>query len=455
MHSKQIPTFMRRPLLAATAVLALSACGADLNVPDLNAPVAGSDVTRSIVITNAQGLLVSVRDLTAQGIRPQGVWGRESYDLRPPEPRPYTDNLIGPRDPNSFNNIYFTTNYGAITDANSLLNSVDALGESMTAAEKESIRGWAKTVKAFAYYQLAVHHPGFGAPLEPPPNPLDTLSRIASQAELFDRSIALFDEAAAHLQAAGGSFPFQLTPGYEPFTTPASFLQVNRALKARTLKYMGRWSDVLAALDDSFVDASEPMRLGAYSSYSVADGTNPFFAGGFDYIHPRIRNEAQQRPDGTLDARAVTKTTTIAPFTLFGVTVTEKPNVYPTATSPLPWIRNEELLLIRAEANLALGNSAAALADVNVVRQESGGLAPIASLPGNDALLDEILYNKRYSLLFEGGFTYIDAFQYDRLDELPRALPAHVVFTRLNWPASECLQRGLTDGPCGTVVGLP
>lgn len=442
-------------MLAVAAMLALTACEADLNVPDLNAPVAGSDVTRSIVITNAQGLLVSVRDMTGQGIRPQGIWGRESYDLRPPEPRPYIDNLIGPRDPNSFNNIYFTTNYGAITDAISLLNSVDALGESMTAAEKESIRGWAKTVEAFAYYQLAVHHPEFGAPLEPPENPLDSLSRIATQEELYDRSLALFDEAAGHLQAAGNSFPFQLTAGYEPFTTPASFLQVNRALKARTLKYMGRWNDVLTALEGSFVDASEPMGLGVYSSYSVADGTNPFFAGGFDYIHPRIRDEAQKKPDGTLDNRALEKTTVIAPFTLFDITVTEKPNVYPTATSPLPWIRNEELLLIRAEANLALGNPAAALADVNVVRTESGGLAPITSPPGNDALLDEILYNKRYSLLFEGGFTYIDAFQYDRLDELPRALPEHVVFARLNWPASECLQRGLVDGPCGTVTGIP
>ena len=65
----------------------------------------------------------------------------------------------------------------------------------------------------------------------------------------------------------------------------------------------------------------------------------------------------------------------------------------------------------------------------------------------------EILYEKLYSLLLVGGYSYFDAKQYGRLDALPRALAGHVVYDRLNWPNSECASRGLADGPCGTVPG--
>jgi hypothetical protein len=127
--------------------------------------------------------------------------------------------------------------------------------------------------------------------------------------------------------------------------------------------------------------------------------------------------------------------------------------VFPENTSPFPWITNEELLLLRAEARLATGDAAGALSDVNVVRTQAGGLPAVSGLSG-DALLTEILYNKLYSLLYLGGFSYFDARQYDRLDDLPRALPSHVVFDRINWPAQECVARVMTTGPCGPVDGF-
>lgn len=452
---------MKRPVLLVSALLAVAACDTDLTVPNLNNPSAGQAATRSSVLANAQGLLASARTLATQGVRFHGIWGRESYDLRPQEPRPHTDNLIGPRDPLSSNAAtYFTNNYTAIVNVRNVLKAVDAV-DGMTDAEREAIRGWAKTVEAFAYFQLAVTHPEFGAPLDPPESPTGELGPIGTPEQLYDRAITLFDEAAAHLRNGGTKFPFVFTDGYAPFDTPAEFLKVNRALKARTLKYMGRWSDVLTALDESFVDPSAPMDLGVWHSYSLADGTNPFYNVATDYIHPRIRAEAQLKPDATLDNRALRKTTVIAPVTEYGVTVTERPAMYASADAPFPWIKNEELLLIRAEAKLATGDAPGALADVNVVRQASGGLAPLASVANDEALLDEILYNKRYSLLWEGGFTYLDAFQYNKLDELPRLTKAelggdfedHVIFTRLGWPQNECLARGMTSGPCGTIVG--
>lgn len=442
--------FRRSAMCAALTVLV--GCEPDLAVPSLNNPVAGGEATRSTIITGAQGLLANARAMSVQGVRYQGMWGRESYDLRPEEPRPYQDNLIGPRDPLSTNaGTYF--NYGALVNARAVLQGLDNVS-GMTEAEKEGVRGLTKTVMAFAYYQTAQNYPEWGAPIDAPLSPTGTLMPIAAPDELYARSLTLFDEAATHLNAAGTAFAFQLTPGFAGFNSPATFLRVNRALKARTLKYMGRWQDALTALGQSFIDPNGTMTLGAFHTYLGApEANNPFFVVTNDWIHPRIRAEAQLKADGTPDNRLLAKVRAVSAATIFSITVSDKPNIAGAVNSPTPWIRNEELLLLRAEANLALGNLTAALADVNVVRQRSGGLAALTTTPTAAALLDEILYNKRYSLLWEGGFTYLDAFQYNRLSQLPRALPTHVVFNRLNWPSAECLQRAMTTGPCASVTG--
>jgi hypothetical protein len=70
----------------------------------------------------------------------------------------------------------------------------------------------------------------------------------------------------------------------------------------------------------------------------------------------------------------------------------------------LPILRNEELLLLRAEARI-LGPSpdfAAAEADLNVVRR-AAGVAPYPTGSTNAAnALDRLIYERRYSLFMEG-----------------------------------------------------
>lgn len=445
---------MRASMAVVAAAAALvAACEPDLNVPNLNNPNAGGDATRSTVITGAQGLIGLARGDATGSVRTLGIWGRESYDLRPEEPRPYTDNLIGPRDPNSSGSgAYF--NYGTLVNVRTVLNAADVV-ENMTDTEREAVRGWAKTVAAQDYFLLALGYPESGAPLEPPEDPNGELSEIATSEQLYERSFQLFDEAYQHLQNGGSSFPFQMIPGFDGFDTPATFAQANRALKARALKYAGRWQEALNALQQSFVDASAPLDEGVYFDYFAADNVfNPFFGGTTDYLHPRFLANAQTQPNGQKDQRALDKAVPIDPTTEYNITVTERPGVYDSSTDPFPWITNEELLLIRAEANYNLGNTAAAIADINVVRTEAGGLAPVSGLSG-EALLDEILYNRFYSLIWRGGWTYWDAYQYGRLDELPRVTSEdHVVFDQINWPANECVARGMTTGACGSVTGF-
>ncbi len=447
---------MKRSIVVLAAAVALAGCTQDLSVPNLNAPSAGGAVTRSTVVADAQGLIAFMRGLAEQGVRYQGVWGRESYDLRPQEPRTYTDYLIGPRDPNSFaTNTYFGGNYTTIVNARTLIDAVKGVTD-MTDPEREAVRGWAQLVEAYAYSQIAINHPGWGAPLEPPADPTGALVPVATQADLYARSVALFDSAATHLQAGGSAFPFSFTAGFSDFASPAGLLKVDRALEARTLKYMGSWAQALTALQGSFVDATQPTTAGAFFDHGTSDGqsgTNPFYNVPTDYVHPRIRAEAQSQPNGSPDERVLEKLKAIASVTLYGITVSDVPVIYNSPTSQFPLIKNEELLLIRAEAELATGNASAALQDVNAVRVGSGHLAPLPASAAGPGLLDEILYEKRYSLLWEGGFTYLDALQYGRLAQLPRAQPTNVVFDKMNWPANECLARALTTGPCGSLAG--
>ncbi|MCS7018142.1 MAG: RagB/SusD family nutrient uptake outer membrane protein [Cytophagales bacterium] len=66
----------------------------------------------------------------------------------------------------------------------------------------------------------------------------------------------------------------------------------------------------------------------------------------------------------------------------------------------VPVLRVSEMILIRAEAQARLGNLNQALADVNTIRTRCG-LPPVAGLT-REALIDEIILQRRLELAFEG-----------------------------------------------------
>ena len=117
-------------------------------------------------------------------------------------------------------------------------------------------------------------------------------------------------------------------------------------------------------------------------------------------------------------------------------------------------IRNEELILLRAEANLGLTNVTQALVDINFIRTNSGGLPIYAGATTAGAVLDELIYNKRYSLLWEGGFSWFDYRHYNKLTTLPRLVTGGTFFTKMPFPTNECLAR--TPAPaqgCSPEIG--
>src|SRR3990172_13366430 len=95
--------------------------------------------------------------------------------------------------------------------------------------------------------------------IEPTASP----AAVASKAEVFARIVQLLEEGSTHLQAAGTAFSFGLSDGFAGFDTPATFLQFNRALRARVAVYLGNYADALTALGLSFLNTGAPLTLGA------------------------------------------------------------------------------------------------------------------------------------------------------------------------------------------------
>jgi len=109
-------------------------------------------------------------------------------------------------------------------------------------------------------------------------------------------------------------------------------------------------------------------------------------------------------------------------------------------------LRNEELILLRAEVKLGTGDLAGAISELNLIRVNSGGLPPLILTPadGHDAILQALLYERRMSLLMEGN-RWLDYRGYGFLNQLPLDVTSgpftDVVASVIPIPAAECLLR--------------
>jgi hypothetical protein len=436
--------------LVGTLLVATS-CG-DLLVPDFNNPSLEdltSNPTSAKIAQAAQGLLVVTR--AQQGLQNGyvsllGILGRESYNFDAADPRFITEMLISGLDGGSpaFGGNLFAFPYRNIRGGNILLAAVDAV-VGMSNAEKEAVRGFTKTILAYDYLRVVNTRDDLGAPLDVAGAPTGAPAPIVTKDAVFAHIATLLDEGLAHLQAGGSEFPFGLSPGFDGFDTPPTFALFNRALKARVEVYRRNWASALTALNGSFLNTAAPLSLGVYHSFSTGSGDvqNLLFDPGGTRIlaHPSIVTDAQLKPDGSPDARVSKVAQVSPPRSVQGITTEFVFTIYPSNTAPIPIIRNEELILLRAEARYFSGDQAGALADINLIRTSSGGLAARGAFASEADFITELLYQRRYSLLFEGGHRWIDARRHGRLATLPLALPTHRVFSRFPFPEAECLAR--------------
>jgi hypothetical protein len=440
-------------IIAAVIVLVLASACKDLVVPDYN-NTSLDDLTNNPTPTKiaqvAQGLMLGTRvGIGAQNgyVSLLGILGRESYNFDPADPRFITEMLIGPLDGGSpaFGGNLFAAPYRNIRNANILLGALTTV-IGLTTEQKAAVEGYAKTIQALDYLNVINTRDDLGAPLDVNIGPTEAPAPIHPKANVFTHIATLLDDGLTQLNAGGSAFPFALSPGFTGFNTPATFAEFNRALKARVEVYRGNYAAALTALNASFLDTSAPLTLGVYHSYSTGSGDtqNALFdpTGRAILAHPALVTDAENKPDGTPDARLLSKVAQLpAPRTVQGVTSDRVFSIYNSNTTPIPIIRNEELILLRAEARWFTGDPTGALDDINFIRTTSGGLAPRGPFLSQTDFVTELLKQRRYSLMFEGGHRWIDTRRFGLLSTLPLALPTHTVPSRFPFPEAECLAR--------------
>lgn len=459
-------------LLAAATVVA--ACK-DVTVPNYNNPSLEQlteNPTVGTVNTAVVGMLINLRGRVGTEASAMGILGKESYNLDQAEPRNVISYLQGPVEPGGFvQDLSWTAAYRNIYQGAVILEATAKVAESpaptpatFTAQQKEGIRGFVKTIIAIELLTQIRIRDTAGIMVEYTADLKAPLGPIVGKDAALARISALLDEAKVHLQAAGTAFVFPLHGGFAGFNTPTTFLQFNRGIKARVEVYRRQWTAALTALSESFIDVSSTtaatLAKGVYHVYSTTSGDalNPLFdpTPAALYVHPSVLNGAQTRANGEPDLRLSSKTSPGTQRVVQQVQGTHRFIIYATSTSPVPILKNEELILLRAEARYQSGDPVGALADINFIRVNSGGLAPLAGFASQTAFVDELLYNRLYSLLFEGGHRWVDARRYGRLAQLPKINTQlnEKTFPYVMFPQDECNQRSPQPQPgCSAVVG--
>jgi starch-binding outer membrane protein, SusD/RagB family len=306
--------------------------------------------------------------------------------------------------------------YANIRNADVLLHALNNLKTGMTDEEKDATRGFAKTMMALEFIRIASTRDE--APIAVVDVPVGSeLAPLEGQVAQWNNVVRWLNEGKADLDRGGTAFPFPLGSGFTGFDAPVSFAKFNRALLARAEVYRQNWQAAKEAVDASFIDTAGAMDLGVYHSFGEGAGdlvnglTNPNI-----FVNPSFVTDAETQ-GATVDARVALNVVLVTSRSMNGVTSDYKFKKYEEASSPISIIRNEELILLRAEANFHLNNLSAAADDINVVRTVSAGLNVRNDLTATN-MLDELLKQRRYALVFEGGHRWIDARRYNRLDQI-------------------------------------
>ena len=461
---------MTRAVIGATVLGAVVACSDRLTVPNYQnaTPESVQSDPASALPLLVSGALRNNRDAATGYVSSMGILGRESYNYTPTEGR-NTTGYLSPevKTPSSFGAVSLWA--GFFTERRNLLNIIGTVNGAPTGtftdAQKSATLGFAHTEDALVESYIIAARFNLGAPVDINADPT-VLTAFVSRDSVYRFISTRLDLGKTELSAGSAAFPFTLHAGYAGFNTPANYLKVNRAFAARINAYRASigasgcgaaksaacYQTVLTNLSESFINPTGSLTAGPFNVYSSAasDVANGISNQSNTSIvaHAKADSGIQLKADGTRDNRFLSKVITItrkAPANAtHGVPTTFDYSMYSVRESPVPIIRNEELILLRAEARYFTGDIPGALADINTIRVTAGGLAPLAGFANEAAFLDELLYNRRLSLAFE-GHRWVDMRRFGRLNQLTLDLPTHVIISELPVPQAECLSRALAD----------
>ncbi len=450
-------TWLRPGLTAGLAVVGLMGLAAckDTAVPNFRSPQINPESPSGIQFL-VTGVVANSRADIGQDILALSGFGREMGVFTTTDSRFITEwmgdgNVI----PNS--DFYGAGGWDAefqnAKDAEAIIQDLPKVTPAYSASDASLITGVMKTFEAYNMLLVAQTRDTNGVPIFGFASPPATPAPILCVKDVWKGIAAMLDSAEADLDAGhAGPLPISLPPGFAaagaagPSATAGTFAGFNRALAAYAkLQYAYATTRVpgggaaatpstpgaplMSALlsADSAVHASNLYNPGAlapatagdfadplavYHSYSSTSGdlTNPVtFAVGQTTTVFVLDTVASEIAAGG-DLRAVKLiTNSTAPNSeagpvanaeaASGITV----GFYQTASSPIPIIRNEELVLIEAAIQLGEGNLANAITSINAIRTNVGGVAPYVAPVTYVGVRDQLLHEMRASNIGEPG----------------------------------------------------
>jgi starch-binding outer membrane protein, SusD/RagB family len=469
---------MKRYLAALVASAALlGACNDATAVPDLN-NVSSETIKGALTTATAQllttGLLNQYRNSAIGNyvVFPETM-ARDALRIDKAETR-YLTELIGNVQPD---NGAFTGQgvysgfFVGIRSANTLIDATaaatDASGLDQT--QRNALIGLGQTMKALNYWNVMETRDSIGMPIDLDHDINAVPAPWTCKQDVLAYVSSLLDSAATALGAASATFPVKLAGGYSAVAgTPAGFLKFNRGVKAKVELYRGLsrqggtgaagFNAAVTALGQSFMQSTDlstaGLQAGVYENYSTAPGeTSNSLVDAALHLNQAVADSVQAG-----DLRAAKLTKALSPYTIStnGATISTQYDYTfsvgsSSLTHALPILKNEELLLLRAQAAIELNDFATATQYLNFVRVNSGGLAPYAVFASQAAARSALLYEKRYSLLMEGPQRLDDLRAYSLLKSSNFAagssnspFPGDIFTTALPIPINELNARGGT-----------
>jgi starch-binding outer membrane protein, SusD/RagB family len=458
-------SIMTKRTLALIAGLALaSACKDATSIPDYNnvsSSLLAGGLNRASVSLLMTGLLNQDRgNWSERYIVFTETMARDLYRIDPAENRWITQMLGNFVDPSAFTGGgLWSGYYVAVKSANNVIDNIASAAD-LLPAEQSGTVGLAQTIKALQFYHLIESRDSLGLaiatdnPITAPPAPFvckpDGLAYVS----------ALLDSAYTNLQAAGATpFPFALPAGFTQqgdYSTPAAVALWNRGLKGKVEYYRGMdhtrpnvasFATAIAALTQS-IGTLDPTTLNnsIYYSYSTASGEteNPFAGDAAVHMNPEAGDSILAG-----DLRASKIISGQGPYAGSGVTTTfDMAYAVPTdptnLTRPIPILKNAEMILLRAQAEIESGQLAAATADVNFIHTNLGGLPALPAFTSVAAARTAVMYEKRYTMLFESAQRLVDlrAYGFMNAAHLRQELPTDIFQSALPIPQAEINGRG-------------
>ncbi len=429
-------------MIVGLFIIGIPACKIDPMLDPNNPSLDGiqSNATKSELQNLASGIESLMRTDVATYMDNVSIIGREYYRFSSSDPR-FTSDLLGKGSAVLDNNTFYLTNtwttrYRVVRITNTLLETIKNTKADISTQEKNAANGFAKTIQA---YQLLLnlnllYNNGIRVDVKDP----DNLGPFLSYTVSLEQIQAILDNAANELSNGGTNFPFALSLGFVGFDTPSNFRKFNKALAARVAVYRSRFSDALNYLSESFLDlTSNDFEKGVYHVYSTGgtDQLNDLYLPPNSTGNIRVAHNSFVTGTSNTDKRLSKVLKRSSSITSDGLTGDYDMMVYKLNTAPIPIIRNEELILIYAEAKTRTGVLVDAIDAINKIRI-ANGLTAYGGASTEADLINEVLDQRRYSLFGE-GHRWIDLRRYNKLGTLPIDRPGDDVWVEFPIPMTE------------------